>query len=242
MRQGPYKAVFFDLDGTLLPMDMDDFLRIYFIKLGEFAHRHDLGVIRFGDAMRRAVSAIANDKTPRTNAEVFWSTFYKVYGNTDRDIEEDIERFYREDFASIGDGVKPNPAARHSVEALREKGYTLFLTTMPLFPLPAIEWRLKWAGIDPRAFARITTYENSSSVKPSLSFYRQNIQLAGCDASQVLMVGNNTKEDLSILHLGADAYLITDHLLDPDDYPIDKVKHGSMSEFFAFAVGLPECR
>ncbi|MFR1638281.1 MAG: hypothetical protein ACLSVD_03375 [Eggerthellaceae bacterium] len=31
------------------------------------------------------------------------------------------------------------------------------------------------------------------------------------------MVGNNTVEDLAIRGLGADAFLVTDHLLDPDE-------------------------
>lgn len=241
MDQRTYRTVFFDLDGTLLPMDMGEFLKAYFVRLGEFAHKHDLGVIRFGDAMRRSVSAMAQDKTRRSNAEIFWSTFYKEYGYTDRDIEMDINRFYEEDFASLGDEVKPNPAAKRSLDTLHDKGYPLVLTTMPLFPLSAIEWRLKWAGIDPALFARITTYENSFSVKPNLSYYRQNIDLAGCRPSEVLMVGNNTKDDLSIMDLGSDAYLVTDYLLDPDHYPIEEVKHGSMEDFASFAERLAVC-
>ena len=35
--------------------------------------------------------------------------------------------------------------------------------------------------------------------------------------ADVLMVGNNTVEDLGIRSLGADAFLVTDHLLDPTD-------------------------
>ena len=31
-----YRAVFFDLDGTLLPMELEEFLGAYFKALGEF--------------------------------------------------------------------------------------------------------------------------------------------------------------------------------------------------------------
>lgn len=240
MDQRKYKAIFFDLDGTLLPMDMTTFLRAYFVKLGEFSHKQGLGVVKFGDAMRKSVTAIATDKTGRLNSEVFWSTFYQLYGYTDRDIEAAVDRFYETDFGSLGDRVDPNPAARYVVEALRIKGYPLYLVTMPLFPQRAIEQRLEWAGIHPDDFKRISTYDNSFASKPDLAFYRQNIEIAGCDASEVLMVGNNTKDDLAILELGADAFLVTDFLLDPDHYDIDSVKHGTMEEFADFVDEMPE--
>ena len=32
-----YRAIFFDLDGTLLPMDLDEFLNAYFARLIGFA-------------------------------------------------------------------------------------------------------------------------------------------------------------------------------------------------------------
>ena len=38
--QRAYKAVFFDLDGTLLPVDMDAFLQAYFKALGKYAAGH----------------------------------------------------------------------------------------------------------------------------------------------------------------------------------------------------------
>ena len=57
------------------------------------------------------------------------------------------------------------------------------------------------------------------------------------------MVGNNTVEDLGIQALGADAFLVTDHLLDPTDggFDLATVKHGTMEEFAAWAEALPAC-
>ena len=34
-----YRAVFFDLDGTLLPMDLDEFMNAYFKAIGSFVAR-----------------------------------------------------------------------------------------------------------------------------------------------------------------------------------------------------------
>ena len=36
---GPYRAIFFDLDGTLLPLDVDEFMRDYFAALGAYVAR-----------------------------------------------------------------------------------------------------------------------------------------------------------------------------------------------------------
>lgn len=55
------------------------------------------------------------------------------------------------------------------------------------------------------------------------------------------MVGNNTMEDLSFLDLGADAYLVTDWLLDPVGFDLDTVRHGSMADLEAWVDGLPAC-
>lgn len=239
MDKTTYKAVFFDLDGTLLPMDMDEFLGKYFGLLNRYAVQIGLDAQRFSTALNASVRAMATDATDRMNEQVFWDSFHELYGEDDPAIDEAIGRFYSTVFPHIGDGFQPDPAAARAVSALREKGYRLFLTTMPLFPRLAVEWRCRWAGVDPDAFERITTYDNSFACKPDLRYYRQNLELAGCKPEEVLMVGNNTREDLAALELGFDAYLVTDWLLDPDGFPIETVKHGSLADFADFAEGLP---
>ena len=54
-------------------------------------------------------------------------------------------------------------------------------------------------------------------MKPKLAYYAENVAACGLAGEDVLMVGNNTVEDLAIRGLGADAFLVTDHLLDPDE-------------------------
>ena len=49
-------------------------------------------------------------------------------------------------------------------------------------------------------------------------------------------------EDLAIQGLGADAFLVTDHLLDPTEgFDLGSVKRGTMEEFAAWAESLPPC-
>lgn len=242
MNRQHYKAVFFDLDGTLLPMDMDEFLSSYFSRLHAYAAEAGLDAKRFSVALDGGVKAMARDKSDRMNDVVFWENFHQLYGEGAAEADACVNEFYDTAYPHIGDGFQPNPAARHAIEVLSEKGYPLFLTTMPLFPRSGVDWRCRWAGVDPAAFARVTTYDNSFACKPDLRYYQQNMELAGCAPEEVLMVGNNTREDLSICELGADAYLVTDFLIDPVDYPIEQVKHGSLADFVQFAEQLPVCQ
>ena len=49
-----YKTIFFDLDGTLLPIDMDTFLREYFSKLKACSRRIRVRTIfAFGRRLKR---------------------------------------------------------------------------------------------------------------------------------------------------------------------------------------------
>lgn len=240
MPQRTYKAVFFDLDGTLLPIDMDAFLKQYFTDLPAFAAQYGYDAQLFMKAVGAGVKAML-EKTGGFNDERYWETFCSMVGGTRADHEPIMQRYYETAFDNLGMLVTPHPAAAQAIAILREKGYRLYLTTMPLFPRIAVEKRLGWAGVPVDAFERITTYDNSSSTKPYRAYFQENIDAIGLAAEDILMVGNNTREDLAALDLGCDGYLVTDWLLDPDGYPIDSVKHGSLDNFLHFVENLPEC-
>ena len=236
-----YRAVFFDLDGTLLPMDIEEFMSAYLSKLGAFAAAHGADPQAFGAGMKAGIKAMARHSGDITNEQAFFDAFYDCVGEGSLDWPALLTDFYENHFPSVGEGVVPNPAAAKAVKTLAEKGYTLLLTTMPMFPLAAVKARLAWAGVDPSLFSRITTFENSCSVKPKLTYFAENLAACGLRGSDVLMVGNNSVEDLAALDLGTDGYLVTDCLIDAVGYDLSKVKHGSLAEFADWVETLPVC-
>lgn len=241
MNQTPYRAVFFDLDGTLLPMELDEFMSKYMEAIGVFVAEHGLDKDLFGKGLHAGIRAMAEDDSGRANDDVFWEKLFEIVpGERDTWIPL-FNEFYANQFGAIGDGVVPNPFAAQAIATLQEKGYPVVLATMPMFPLRAVEWRCEWAGVDPAVFERITHFANSTSVKPKLDYYSENLKAGGVEPEAVLMVGNNTREDLAAMKLGVDGYLIVDHLMNPNDFDVASVKNGTFEEFAAWVATWPDC-
>ncbi len=236
-----YRALFFDLDGTLLPIDMDDFLPGYFHALGAYVARFGVGSDDFMAGMNAGIEEMCKHEDGLMNADAYWRGFFAHVDPSACDWDKELEYFYEHEFGKLGKDVVPNPAANRSIKTLAAKGYPLVLATMPMFPRRAVEWRLTWAGVDPNYFARIATYENCTSVKPKKAYFAENLAACNVRGEDVLMTGNNTVEDLSANKLGADTYLVTDNLVDTIDLDLSQVKNGSLEEFADWACELPNC-
>ena len=240
-----YSTVFFDLDGTLLPIDTKQFMNAYMASIGRYMAEHGLDAQAGGEALFAGVMAMGQNAGRITNCEAFWRVFCERMGKTREDWEPLFLEYYltRFDEVAADINVRPNPAAAAAVRALKERGYRLAVTTMPMFPQVAVEHRLRWAGLDPQDFMFMTTYEDSTSVKPYEDYYREALQRADVSGDEVLMVGNHNREDGGAVKVGCDIYLVTDHLIESEDgLDVSAHKHGSMEEFAAFCESLPPAR
>ena len=57
------KGAIFDLDGTLLPMDVDVFMKSYFRALGGYVARMGIAPDQFMAGMKRGITAMATNDT-----------------------------------------------------------------------------------------------------------------------------------------------------------------------------------
>lgn len=208
-------TVLFDLDGTLLPLDQDEFIKGYFAALsGSFPH---LGTPRelIGSIWTATMAMIGNDGTA-SNSEVFWEAFSQTHKRDMRPFEREFESFYKNEFPAVSKTAVLNPLADECVKELLGRGYTVALATNPIFPAVATLERMRWAGLDSEDFSFITTYENSSFCKPNTKYYEELLKKIEKSPSDCMMVGNDTREDGAAASLGIPFFLLEGHTIEHD--------------------------
>lgn len=190
------KALLFDLDGTLLPLEFSEFIPGYFRALSvNFAELFPLG--NLPELVTLSTDAMVNNDGSQSNSDAFWADFSGRTGMTKEELEPVFARFYRDEFGKLGAGVGQWPEAPIAVETARSAGAATVLATNPVFPRLAIEHRIAWAGLNSNLFDLITDYENMRFAKPSPGYYRQIAADIGVDPEECLMIGNDVRLDLA---------------------------------------------
>lgn len=232
-------TILFDLDGTLLPMDVEEFTKKYFYLISKKMSENGRDGEMILKAVLKGTAAMIKNNTTKTNEEVFWEAFSAATQIPREEIEDEFNDFYAHDFDQIGIHGEKNENMIQAVQLLKQKGYHLFLTTNPLFPRIATLKRIKWAGLDENDFEDITTYENSHACKPNLVYYQEVILKHHLDINKCIMVGNDVKEDGIIEQMGIPVYLVNDYLLNTDNLEINAHWHTNSEKFLQFVQKLP---
>lgn len=228
-------TILFDLDGTLLSMDQEEFVQRYFKRLCEVMGQQGWDPNQLQKIVWAGTKAMLQNDGQQTNEDCFWALFEELSGRIREQVEDSFLHFYENEFQEIGSRIQPVEEAVQIVRRLRERGCRIVLATNPLFPRIATVSRIRWAGLRPEDFDWITTYENSRFCKPSPAYYEEVLAAAGCRAKNCLMVGNDTDDDMSAGQLGMQTYLVTDHLVDLKGYGTEPFTHGSLKEFMKWA-------
>ncbi len=227
------KAVLFDLDGTLLPMDQEKFVKIYFRELVKrFGAKY--GGEKLIQTVWQGTGAMVENDGSAVNRDVFWRFFAGVYGEDALEDMPEFDDFYLNEFSRAIEACFITEWPKAAVELLKEKGRRLILATNPIFPPAATINRMQWPGLSPEDFEYITHYENSRYCKPNPDYYREIMELRGLEPRECMMVGNDAYEDMSAGELGFETYLITDCLINTKNRDISRYKKGSMQEFCDF--------
>lgn len=209
----PITTVFFDLDGTLLPMEQEVFAKAYFGGLAKAAAPYGYEPKALISAIATGTRAMVKNPGEKTNEEVFWDTFAGIYGEEARKDIRIFDEFYQRDFEKVRASCGFTPKAREVISLVKEKGLGAVLATNPLFPRVATESRIRWAGLAPEDFLLFTSYENARHAKPNLDYYRDILAELGLAPEECLMVGNDVGEDMVAEKLGMQVFLLTDHLI-----------------------------
>lgn len=205
------KAVLFDLDGTLFAADTMDFVKRYLTHVSLFGVKAGmpLETAHLGQCVMEAANRVILDRDgSTTNAEVFWREFEKLSGLPQVEYLPVFEQFYRDHFDAIGTHYPSEPMVFEIVETLKRKDKRLILATSPLFPLLAVQKRVRWTGLDPADFELLADYESMHFTKPHLDYYHEILKMTGLDAAECAMVGNDGVEDMCAAQLGMTTFFL----------------------------------
>ena len=229
----------FDLDGTLLPLEMDEFIRIYFSEMGK-ALSDLIEPKRLAENIWSATRSMVANLEPKTNEAVFMEAFAGLIGGDLSVYRSRFDAFYEGPFLKAKAAVVDQPMIRKSVALLKEKGYELVIATNPIFPKQAILRRIEWAGFSPEDFSYISSYEHNHYCKPQLQFYQEVLADTGKKPEDCMMVGNDVEEDLIAGQLGIETFLITNYLIQKPGTNIVCDCQGDYDAFYRFVTSLPE--
>ena len=231
-------TVLFDLDGTLLPMDQDLFVKSYFGKLAEKLAPYGYEPKALMKAIWAGTGAMVQNDGSKKNEDVFWDVFTGIYGEGVREHMPVFEEFYRNEFGQVQKVCGFDKRAAQIVRRLKERGLRVVLATNPLFPAIATQNRMQWAGLAPEDFILYTTYENSSYCKPNPAYYREILEKIGAVPKECVMVGNDVAEDMVTAQMGMQVFLLTDCLINKNGEDISQYPNGSFEELSAFLEAL----
>ena len=96
-----YSSILFDLDGNLLPMDMDNFINLYFGALAQYMVPYGFEPKEFIDGIWAGTKAMIKNDGTMANEERFWNTFAEKLG----------ERVFKVQVKAISEHVLKNEAS-----------------------------------------------------------------------------------------------------------------------------------
>lgn len=235
-----YKAILFDLDGTLLPMDMKAFTAGYFkylcMKLAPFGIDNDKLVASIWDG----TEAMVRNDGSMSNEKVFWRRFEEFTGmDPENGIRATCDEFYTTEFQNARKFTSENPLAVEAVKAAHAAAPVVALATNPLFPMDGQRTRMSWVGLHEEDFDLVTSYESDCFCKPNPQYFLSVCERLGVEPGECLLIGNDEGEDMytgTCAGIG-DCYLVTDTLIENPKHPW-KGPRGTFAEMVEMLKGL----
>ncbi len=231
------KAVFFDLDGTLLPLDMKEFMALYYEAIEESGFYGRISKQNGREIFNAAVYAMLKNDGRTSNRDVFYGAIESMAGVTSDELIPHMEGFYNNQFRRLKACARPDKNVPLVIDEIKAKGFRLIIATNPLFPKTATDQRIEWAGLDPADFEYVSYYHNSSWCKPNHGFYREILSKLSLSASECYIVGNDVTEDMGAVELGFKGFLLLDNIIgDIERAPV--CERGGYSQLLDFARSL----
>lgn len=203
------QAVLFDLDGTLVDVDMNRFIPAYLHHLTRYMS-DQADSARAIKSLHNAVAAMfANTDASRTLESILLEVLESELALSPERYAECLVKFCQNDLATLRPLVTGHPLSAQLIAASLARGWKVVLATNPIFPRIVIDARLNWGELDGAAFHHVTAYETEHFCKPSPRFFQEIMSRLQIPAERGLMVGNDPLHDLSASRVGMQTCMLT---------------------------------
>ncbi len=223
------KAVFFDLDNTLIAFDEDEFVKFYLKGLSEWMSPLGYDPNELVQAILFSLKRMAANRGPETNEQIFWKAMGEKLGQRVIADISAFEAYYENDYRKLASLISVMDGNAQVVQTASKIG-PIILATNPFFPATATCQRASWGKIDPKWFDWITTYDNSRSSKPDASYFLALCEQFSLKPEEVLMVGNDLSMDWAARNAGLQFFTVTDRLMNEEGYPYLDHPHGNLRD------------
>ncbi len=211
-------TILFDLDDTLLENPMEQFLPAYMHLLGKHLSPYYPADKLPGLIFQATEKMISNLNPACTLENCFNQEFFKHVKHPPEDLSAPIIDFYQHVFPHLESTTKPIAGIQNLIQKLQQAGFSIAITTNPLFPKQAILHRLTWAGIphDQFTYQIITAFEEFHFAKPHPEYIAETLAQIGWPDGAVMMIGNDWEADiLPAEELGIPTYYLGDPSQNP---------------------------
>jgi len=232
-------TILFDLDGTVLPMDFDEFMQRYFHEMGKMFHDMIDGKL-LAEYIMESTAHMVKNLEDRTNEDIFMERFSELVDSDMEAYRKRFDEFYDTLFLNVRKATRQSDTMIKAVKLLKDKGYNVVLATNPLFPMKANHHRINWAGLSPDDFSYISSFEGNKYCKPNVEYYLEVLTSIDKSPDECMMVGNDALEDMVAAKLGITTFLIEDHMLNMHDVEVKADHRGFYNDFYDFVKALPD--
>lgn len=208
------QAILFDLDGTLLQVEMQEYIPTYAASLADrLSCQADAD--KTVNAIFSAINGLINRASGHISNELYF--LQHIADRLDLNIEavnSSFTEFFSGDLTFLDPLMQPLSLARSLIEQSLERNLTIVIATNPVFPRAVVEARLDRAGLSDFDFRLVTCYENCRRCKPNPDYFTDILLHLNLEAEACLMVGNDSRHDLAARKIGIPTFLVDTWLID----------------------------
>lgn len=204
------KAVLFDLDGTLLPMNENEFIKQYFELMCKKLAPLGYSSNELVETIMEGTKAMIKNDGKNTNEQIFWRCFTNHYGNEKLCDKSHFDDFYLKEFLNVRNCCGENELARDVINFVKSQNLKIILASNPLFPSNGMLARLGFIKLNKNDFNYITSYEVAHYAKPNPKYYQEILDINHLKSNEVIYFGNSETEDYEpASRVGIKTYLVT---------------------------------